>query len=144
MQEPDMSHKAQLVHKELMRFYGLPEPKGRQDPLSELVQTILSQNTSDRNTARSFAELKRRFPTWEGVLEASVEEVIEAIQVGGLARIKAPRIQAILRQLYQEQGLSLIHISEPTRLGMISYAVFCLKKKKKQQTQKKQKNKNKK
>ena len=27
--------------------------------------------------------------------------------------------------------LSLIHISEPTRLGMISYAVFCLKKKKK-------------
>ena len=28
--------------------------------------------------------------------------------------------------------LSLIHISEPTRLGMISYAVFCLKKKKKQ------------
>src|SRR5450759_774826 len=28
-------------------------------------------------------------------------------------------------------GLSLIHISEPTRLGMISYAVFCLKKKKK-------------
>lgn len=104
MQEPDMSHKAQLVHEELVRFYGLPEPKGRQDPLSELVQTILSQNTSDRNTARSFAELKRRFPTWEGVLEASVEEVIEAIQVGGLARIKAPRIQAILRQLYQEQG----------------------------------------
>src|SRR5665648_1161453 len=30
------------------------------------------------------------------------------------------------------QSLSLIHISEPTRLGMISYAVFCLKKKKKQ------------
>ena len=30
--------------------------------------------------------------------------------------------------------LSLIHISEPTRLGMISYAVFCLKKKKKRQT----------
>ena len=29
------------------------------------------------------------------------------------------------------KGLSLIHISEPTRLGMISYAVFCLKKKKK-------------
>src|SRR5450756_2676376 len=31
----------------------------------------------------------------------------------------------------QYQQLSLIHISEPTRLGMISYAVFCLKKKKK-------------
>ena len=33
------------------------------------------------------------------------------------------------------QKLSLIHISEPTRLGMISYAVFCLKKKKKNKTQ---------
>src|SRR5450759_5339810 len=27
--------------------------------------------------------------------------------------------------IIQIQGLSLIHISEPTRLGMISYAVFC-------------------
>src|SRR5450756_2304296 len=33
-----------------------------------------------------------------------------------------------------EEFLSLIHISEPTRLGMISYAVFCLKKKKKEKT----------
>src|SRR5450756_1929019 len=32
--------------------------------------------------------------------------------------------------------LSLIHISEPTRLGMISYAVFCLKKKKNKQNKK--------
>src|SRR5450756_2922226 len=36
-------------------------------------------------------------------------------------------VQALAREL------SLIHISEPTRLGMISYAVFCLKKKKQQQ-----------
>src|SRR5665648_1232318 len=34
-----------------------------------------------------------------------------------------------------QRNLSLIHISEPTRLGMISYAVFCLKKKKKTKTQ---------
>src|SRR5450756_2681926 len=33
----------------------------------------------------------------------------------------------------RDMGLSLIHISEPTRLGMISYAVFCLKKKKKKE-----------
>src|SRR5450756_2855186 len=45
-------------------------------------------------------------------------------------------VQAVVR-LANDHGLkvkalSLIHISEPTRLGMISYAVFCLKKKKKQ------------
>src|SRR5665648_1193844 len=37
----------------------------------------------------------------------------------------------IAMQLLKGLSLSLIHISEPTRLGMISYAVFCLKKKKK-------------
>lgn len=122
MQESDMFHKAQLVHSELVRFYGLPELKARQDPLSELVQTILSQNTSDRNTARSFAALKSRFPTWEGVLEANVEEVIAAIQVGGLARIKAPRIQAILCQLHQEQGsLQLEFLREMSASAAKSY-----------------------
>src|SRR5450756_325369 len=39
------------------------------------------------------------------------------------------------------EGLSLIHISEPTRLGMISYAVFCLKKKKRKTQTKKYNNK---
>src|SRR5450759_277621 len=32
-------------------------------------------------------------------------------------------------QTIEGERLSLIHISEPTRLGMMSYAVFCLKKK---------------
>jgi endonuclease-3 len=104
MQEPVSIVNAQLVHRELVRFYGLPEPKRRQDPLSELIQTILSQNTSDRNTTRSFAELKSRFPAWEDVLAADPEEIIETIKVGGLARIKAPRIQDILRQIKQERG----------------------------------------
>src|SRR5450756_2741821 len=35
-----------------------------------------------------------------------------------------PRLHRVVRQSSQE--LSLIHISEPTRLGMISYAVFCV------------------
>src|SRR5450756_3045525 len=43
----------------------------------------------------------------------------------------------VLRDLCWIVDLSLIHISEPTRLGMISYAVFCLKKKNKKQKIKK-------
>src|SRR5450756_2686644 len=41
---------------------------------------------------------------------------------------------ALLEESPGRHDLSLIHISEPTRLGMISYAVFCLKKKKQQYT----------
>src|SRR5450756_2657781 len=42
-----------------------------------------------------------------------------------------PRASLGFHQAYYDKALSLIHISEPTRLGMISYAVFCLKQKKK-------------
>jgi endonuclease-3 len=104
MQEPSISHKALLVNDELICYFGMPELRGRQDPLSELIQTILSQNTSDRNTVRSFAELVHRFPTWDDVLKADVQDVVEAIRVGGLAQIKAPRIKAILRQIEREHG----------------------------------------
>lgn len=74
------------------------------DPLDTLVITILSQATSDSNCRRAFLELRSRFPSWEEVLAAPVEEVERAISVGGLAGQKAPRIQEILRRLDREQG----------------------------------------
>ncbi len=104
MTDPDPSSFAQWVHQRLLQAYGTPVYKERLDPLSELVQTILSQNTSDRNTARSFAELRRRYPTWEQVLAANTDDIADAIRIGGLARVKAPRIKAILQQLVQETG----------------------------------------
>ncbi|MHB9034326.1 MAG: endonuclease III domain-containing protein [Anaerolineae bacterium] len=100
----DPGSMAMWVHQRLMDAYGMPTLKTRQDPLSELIQTILSQNTSDINTARSYAALRRCFPAWEDVLAADVEDITDAIRVGGLAQIKAPRIKAILHQLSSENG----------------------------------------
>jgi len=73
-------------------------------PLDELILTILSQNTSDTNSGRAFARLRLRFPTWEALLGAHPREIEEAIQVGGLARIKAPRIKAILEEVWRRLG----------------------------------------
>jgi endonuclease-3 len=84
--------------------HGEPAPRTRIDPLDELVATILSQNTSDRNTERSFASLKARFPTWEVVRTAPVEQVVAAIEHGGLAQIKAPRIQRVLDRIRADRG----------------------------------------
>lgn len=67
------------------------------DPLAELILTVLSQATNDRNRDRAYAALRAAFPTWEEVAAAPVEEVARAIAVGGLAKNKAPRIQAIIR-----------------------------------------------
>ena len=60
---------------------------------------MLSQNTADVNTDRTYAELRRRFPTWSAVRDAPVAEIERAIALGGLSHVKAPRIAAILEAL---------------------------------------------
>ncbi len=79
--------------------YGFPEWRPRSDPLSELVGAILSQNTSDLNSSRAFERLISTFGSWERVAEASDDEIAEAIECGGLSRIKAGRIKAILERI---------------------------------------------
>lgn len=79
--------------------YGSPRRRRRGDLLDVLVETILSQNTNDRNTGRAFQRLKERFPLWEDVLQAKMDPVVQAIKPGGLARQKAKRIREILRWL---------------------------------------------
>jgi endonuclease-3 len=101
---PACPSKTSRVHQLLLEAYGQPSLKEQRDPLSELVLTILSQNTADINTARAYAALRQRFATWEQVLAAPTAEVADAIRIGGLADIKAPRIQRILQQLHTERG----------------------------------------
>jgi endonuclease-3 len=72
--------------------------------MSELVGTILSQNTSDTNSGRAFTRLLARFPTWESLLGADPTAIAEAIRVGGLARVKAPRIKAIAEEVWVRLG----------------------------------------
>jgi endonuclease-3 len=73
-------------------------------PLAQLVQTILSQNTSDVNTERAFASLWARFGSWPAILEAPTSAVADAIRSGGLADIKAPRIQGVLAAIKADRG----------------------------------------
>jgi len=84
--------------------YGTRGRAGRLSPLDELVATILSQHTSDINTARAYASLRETFPTWEGVVDAETAAVEDAIRGGGLAAQKAPRIQSALRAVRDESG----------------------------------------
>ena len=84
-----------------------------QDPLSELILTLLSQNTSGQNTRRAFSSLRERFGSWEAVAEASVEDIAQAIKGGGLAQVKAARIKAILETVRKERGgLDLSFLAE--------------------------------
>jgi endonuclease III len=95
--------------------YG-PRPWRRElPPVDELIATILSQHTSDTNTARAFASLRASFPTWYDVIAASDAEIADAIRSGGLANIKAPRIKAVLAELLERYGcFDLDHLATLT------------------------------
>jgi endonuclease-3 len=103
-QVPVVSYTMEQLHAVLEHEYGHLTWRPRMDPTSELIQTILSQHTSDINSERAFLDLRRCFDSWDAVLEASVEEVSISIQHGGLGRQKAPRIQEVLRSLKQRTG----------------------------------------
>ncbi len=98
------SDKLSVVHELLLEEYGHHRWRPHRDPLSELVRTILSQNTSDVNSDRAFARLRERFLSWEQVRDGDPEAIVEAIELGGLARIKAPRIKAALQAITEERG----------------------------------------
>jgi endonuclease III len=88
----------------LDQAYGRPVLAPRFPPVGELVYTVLSQNTADVNTDRTYAALRRRFATWAEVRDAPVADVQQAIAAGGLSHVKAPRIGAILRALSAAGG----------------------------------------
>ena len=112
MARPDR-RTARTILGRLRRAYGPRPAKCRGDGVSVLVDTILSQNTSAANSSAGYRQLRRRFRSWNQVADAAVEEVERCIRVSGLSNLKAPRIQAILRQIRAERGrINLQHLSE--------------------------------
>lgn len=101
---PSAPERAVWVCDRLDATQGEPAWKPHGDPLDALVLTILSQHTSDRNSERAFDNLRRAFPTWNAVREAPVGEIKNAIRCGGLADSKAPRIQTVLRSVFERTG----------------------------------------
>ena len=88
----------------LGELYGTPIWRRDTPAMDELVSCILSQNTSDINRDRGFDALRQRYPDWQAVLDAPLEELIDTIRPAGLSRQKAPRIQAILAYILAERG----------------------------------------
>ena len=80
-------------------------------PIAELILTVLSQSTNDRNRDVAYLRLRERLPTWEMVRDAPLAEVEEAIRPGGISKVKSARIQAILRAITETAG-------PPMRVGV--------------------------
>jgi endonuclease III len=87
------------IRDRLRKEYGRPVLRPHRAPIDELVLTVLSQNTNDRNRDVAYARLRERFSSWVEVRDAAVADVEEAIRPGGLAPTKAVRIVQILDAL---------------------------------------------
>ena len=101
------------IRERLREVYGVPLMRPHGDPLAELVLTVLSQSTNDRNRDVAYLRLRERLGGtdggWERVRDAPVDEVEEAIRPGGISKVKSVRIQAILHAISDSSpgGLSL-------------------------------------
>lgn len=110
----DRIKKAEAVYTRLNIAYGVPDWRPHFEPVDELILTILSANTNDRNSLRAFETLKDRFGgDWDAVRSAPLEEIKAAIRVAGMYNQKAPRIVESLEKLHREVGAySLDHLAE--------------------------------
>ncbi|MGH2860122.1 MAG: endonuclease III domain-containing protein [Solirubrobacteraceae bacterium] len=84
------------IRDRLRRVYGIPILRPHGDGLAELILTVLSQSTNDRNRDVAYFGLRERFPSWEEVRDAPLDEVEQAIRRGGISKVKSARIKAIL------------------------------------------------
>ena len=89
------------IRDRLRAVYGIPRQPPHGHPIAELVLTVLSQSTNDRNRDVAYLRLRERFPgdTWVAVRDAPVDEVEAAIRPGGISKVKSARIQAILKAI---------------------------------------------
>jgi endonuclease-3 len=113
----------------LTSIYGPQVWRRRLDPTSELILTILTQNSADTNAEKAFVALRAAYPSgladeihepgvgwggaglppgappdWAAVENAPLDELIDVIRPGGLGPTKAPRLQATLRRIREERG----------------------------------------
>ena len=113
----------------LATIHGHPAWERRLDPTSELILTILTQNSADVNAEHAFQALRAAYPTsgpverhvpgpgwggdglsegappdWVAVEAAPLEELVEVIRPGGLPNQKAKGIHATLRAIRERRG----------------------------------------
>lgn len=100
----------------LNKAYGARPPFKKTDPVDELVRTILSQNTTDKNSLKAYAVLKLNLKSWDDLLKTPTRNIEQYIKHAGLAKIKADRIKSVLAEIKRREGS--LNLANLTRLDI--------------------------
>ena len=100
----EQQRQVKFITQNLEATYGIPRNTDPDDPLDELILTILSQSTTNINSHRAFENLKRRFPDWEMARRARTTSIAAAIKSGGLANVKSIVIKNVLAEIKARCG----------------------------------------
>jgi endonuclease III len=100
-------HRVYAIRDRLRLVYGIPVDRPHGDALAELILTVLSQSTNDRNRDVAYFGLRERFGSWEQVRDAPVDEIELAIRRGGISKVKSARIKAILATISETSPTAL-------------------------------------
>jgi endonuclease-3 len=116
--------RVRAIRDRLRLVYGVPLAKPHGHPIAELILTVLSQSTNDRNRDVAYLALRERFGSWEDVRDAPVDEVEEAIRPGGISKVKSARIKSILSAITEsarrEARSAGIGLEEPLSLDWLA------------------------
>jgi endonuclease-3 len=113
------ARRVRAIRDRLRLVYGIPLAKPHGHPIAELILTVLSQSTNDRNRDVAFLALRERFTTWTEVRDAPVDEIEEAIRSGGISKVKSARIKSILRAITDTAPLHGASPDEPLSLDWL-------------------------
>ncbi len=108
------TRRVRAIRDRLRLLYGTPGAGPHGHPIAELILTVLSQSTNDRNRDVAYMRLRDRLPEWSDVRDAPVDEIEQAIRPGGISKIKSARIKEILSAIEDtsDHGLSLDWLAE--------------------------------
>jgi endonuclease-3 len=101
------TRRVRAIRDRLELVYGIPDAGPHGHPIAELILTVLSQSTNDRNRDVAYTRLRDRLPHWADVREAPVVEIEEAIRPGGISKVKSARIKDILVAITETSGHGL-------------------------------------
>jgi endonuclease-3 len=118
-----LAAKAAIIYKRLNDLFGQPQWQGGEDPVDELIWTILSANTNDTNSGRAFHRLKATFgDDWEVVRTAPLDAIKDAIRTAGMYNQKAPRIVETLNRIKELEGdYTLDHLATMEVADALAY-----------------------